>query len=72
MYYSDSREFCIPVVHISYLEVANFIFNFIPNQCLTCRAECTYCLIYFCAAFSRVLRNLDHKRKLRYSSAFTL
>ena len=24
---------------------------------LTCRTECTYCLVYFCAAFSRVLRN---------------
>ena len=28
MYYSDSLEFCVPVVHISYLEVAIFIFSF--------------------------------------------
>ena len=28
MYYSDSWEFCVPVVHISYLEVAIFIFSF--------------------------------------------
>ena len=133
MYYSDSWEFCVPVVHISYLEVAIFIFSFhsksmsvpvmiynfwpmgpgtscfqyqwVPtanlwvlntifndksaiflhpglartrwnkNLCakdagcagnkttgvrvrLTCRTECTYmyCLVYFYAAFSRVLR----------------
>ena len=38
---------------------------------LTCRTECTYmyCLVYFYAAFSRVLREStsDQKRKLRYT-----
>ena len=62
MYYSDSWEFCVPVVHISYLEVAIFIFSFHSKSMsvrvrLNCRTECTYmyCLVYFYAAFSRVL-----------------
>ena len=76
MYYSDSREFCVPVVHISYLEVAIFIFHSKSMSVrvrLTCRTECTYmyCLVYFYAAFSRVLENKnlhhDQKRKLRYT-----
>ena len=66
MYYSDSLEFCIPVVHIAYLDVAIFIFSFHSKSMsvrvrLTCRTECTYmyCLVYFYAAFSRVLRKLE-------------
>ena len=56
-------EFCVPVVHISYLEVAIFIFSFhsksmsVYMRMSTYRTECTYCLVYFYAAFSRVLRN---------------
>ena len=62
------------VVHNSYLEVAIFIFSFHSKSMsvrvrLTCRTECTYmyCLVYFYAAFSRVLRHHDQKRKLRYT-----
>ena len=54
MYYSDSCEFCVPVVHISYLEVAIFIFSFHSKSMsvrvrLTCRTECTY---MYCLATS--------------------
>ena len=38
----------------------HFQFSFQINECMrtsTYRTECTYCLVYFYAAFSRVLRN---------------
>ena len=50
MYYSDSWEFCVPVVHISYLEVAIFIFSFHSKSMSVC-VRLTYvlsCLLLCC------------------------
>ena len=68
LHYSHEREFCVPVVHISHLEVI-FLFCFHSERALHIKKKSNqynlpdlmyaqiikYCLVYFCVAFSRFL-----------------
>ena len=78
MHYSHEREFYVPVVYTSHLEVI-FIFCFHSECALRIKKKIKpiyerigtsnlpdlmnaqiikYCLVYFCVAFSRFLRNM--------------